>query len=93
MPIIAGAGLSIKLRRTDQVALAFFGDGAVEPSLKSFGGPYGAFLTHAKEYFTYTRKKDGRYIELRPHKYDELMNQPKPGEQLDAGDRWWEEEP
>ncbi len=28
LPIITGAGLSIKLRRTDQVALAFFGDGA-----------------------------------------------------------------
>jgi TPP-dependent pyruvate/acetoin dehydrogenase alpha subunit len=27
-PIIVGAGLSIKLRKTDQVALAFFGDGA-----------------------------------------------------------------
>lgn len=29
LPIIAGAGLSIKLRKTDQVAVAFFGDGAV----------------------------------------------------------------
>ena len=28
LPIIIGAGLSIKLRKTDQVALAFFGDGA-----------------------------------------------------------------
>src|SRR4030042_262086 len=27
-PIIIGAGLSIKLRRTDQVAVCFFGDGA-----------------------------------------------------------------
>lgn len=27
-PIIVGAGLSIKLRRTDQVAVVFFGDGA-----------------------------------------------------------------
>ncbi len=27
-PIIVGAGLSIKLRRTDQVAVCFFGDGA-----------------------------------------------------------------
>lgn len=27
-PIIAGAGLSIKLRKTDQVAVVFFGDGA-----------------------------------------------------------------
>jgi pyruvate dehydrogenase E1 component alpha subunit len=29
LPIIAGAGLSIKLRKSDQVAVAFFGDGAV----------------------------------------------------------------
>jgi pyruvate dehydrogenase E1 component alpha subunit len=28
LPIITGAGLSIKLRKTDQVGLAFFGDGA-----------------------------------------------------------------
>ena len=28
LPIITGAGLSIKLRRTDQVGVAFFGDGA-----------------------------------------------------------------
>ena len=28
LPIVVGAGLSIKLRKTDQVALAFFGDGA-----------------------------------------------------------------
>ncbi len=28
LPLIAGAGLSIKLRRTDQVAVVFFGDGA-----------------------------------------------------------------
>jgi pyruvate dehydrogenase E1 component alpha subunit len=28
LPLIAGAGLSIKLRKTDQVAVAFFGDGA-----------------------------------------------------------------
>lgn len=28
MPIIAGAGLSIKMRKTDQVAVVFFGDGA-----------------------------------------------------------------
>ena len=28
LPIITGAGLSIKLRKTDQVAVAFFGDGA-----------------------------------------------------------------
>ena len=27
-PIIVGAGLSIKLRKTDQVAVVFFGDGA-----------------------------------------------------------------
>ena len=28
LPIVAGAGFSIKLRRTDQVAVCFFGDGA-----------------------------------------------------------------
>ncbi len=28
LPLIAGAGLSIKLRKTDQVAVVFFGDGA-----------------------------------------------------------------
>jgi TPP-dependent pyruvate/acetoin dehydrogenase alpha subunit len=28
LPIIAGAGFSIKMRRTDQVAVCFFGDGA-----------------------------------------------------------------
>jgi acetoin:2,6-dichlorophenolindophenol oxidoreductase subunit alpha len=28
LPIIAGAGLSIKMRKTDQVAVVFFGDGA-----------------------------------------------------------------
>jgi len=28
LPLITGAGLSIKLRRTDQVAVVFFGDGA-----------------------------------------------------------------
>ena len=46
----------------------FFGDGQVEPSLKSFGGPYGAFLTHAKEYFEYSRRRDGRYVELKKDK-------------------------
>lgn len=72
----------------------FFGDGAVEPSLKSFGGPYGAFLTHAKEYFFYTRKRDGRFIELRQHKLEELqqLQTHDAGEQLDleAGDRWYD---
>jgi pyruvate dehydrogenase E1 component alpha subunit len=28
LPLVVGAGLSIKLRKTDQVAVAFFGDGA-----------------------------------------------------------------
>ncbi len=52
---------------------AFFGDGVVEPSLKSFGGPYGAFMTHAKEYFTYNRRKDGRYLELRKKYYQHFI--------------------
>ena len=64
----------------------FFGDGSVEPSLKSFGGPYGAFLTHAKEYFGYSRKRDGRYIELYPEKLDQIVNQLNPHEQQ----RFWE---
>lgn len=51
----------------------FFGDGSVEPSIKTFGGPYGAFLTHAKEYFGYTRKRDGRYIELHRAKIEEFL--------------------
>ena len=60
---------------------SFFGDGAVEPSLKSFGGPYGAFLTHAKEYFLYTRKRDGRYIELHKDKLDEFIGHLEPQQQ------------
>lgn len=64
----------------------FFGDGSVEPSLKSFGGPYGAFLTHAKEYFGYSRKRDGRYIELYPEKLEQIVNQLNPHEQQ----RFWE---
>jgi phage/plasmid-associated DNA primase len=59
----------------------FFGDGNVEPSLKSFGGPYGAFLTHAKEYFRYSRKRDGRYIELHKPKLEEFIRQAEPSQQ------------
>ena len=50
----------------------FFGDGPVEPGLRTFGGPYGSFLTHAKKYFSYRRKGDGRYVELYPEKEQEL---------------------
>lgn len=60
---------------------SFFGDGQVEPSLKSFGGPYGAFLTHAKEYFNYTRKRDGRYIELHKQQLDAFLNELDPKQQ------------
>ncbi len=65
----------------------FFGDGTVEPSLKSFGGPYGAFLSHAKDWYYYTRKRNGRFIELRKDKYDELMEQ----EEIDSMSRKDEE--
>ncbi len=44
----------------------FFGDGSVEPSMKSFCGPHGAFMTHAKAYFTYSRRRDGRFLTLKP---------------------------
>lgn len=65
----------------------FFGDGAVEPSLKTFGGPYGAFLTHAKDWFFYRRKRDGRFLELREYKLDDLMQQQDAtGEQLEIDD-------
>jgi len=70
----------------------FFGDGQVEPSLKSFGGPYGAFMNHAKEYFTYRRRHDGRFVELLPYQLDKLNERLQHGTQTEAfqdpGDRW-----
>lgn len=59
----------------------FFGDGQVEPSLKSFGGPYGAFLTHAKEYFEYSRRRDGRYVELKKEKLVKFVQILEPKQQ------------
>lgn len=44
-----------------------FADTELEPSLKNFGGPYGAFMqTGAGKYFTYKRSKLGRVLELLP---------------------------
>jgi hypothetical protein len=43
-----------------------FGETHVEPSLKTFGGQYGAFLsTDAGKYFEYKRTKNGRQVRLR----------------------------
>jgi phage/plasmid-associated DNA primase len=48
-----------------------FGDTELEPSLKTFGGPYGSFMqTGAGKFFTYRRTKHGRVLELLP-KYNE----------------------
>jgi phage/plasmid-associated DNA primase len=42
-----------------------FGETALEPSLKTFGGPYGAFLsTGAGKFYTYKRTKHGRVLVL-----------------------------
>jgi phage/plasmid-associated DNA primase len=51
-----------------------FGDMDVEPSLKTFGGQYGAFLgnTDAGKFFTYRKTKRGRVVELLPHYHDYL---------------------
>jgi phage/plasmid-associated DNA primase len=44
-----------------------FGDGNIEPSLKTFGGPYGAFLqSDAGKYFRYKRTNTARILELLP---------------------------
>jgi len=44
-----------------------FGEGNVEPSLKTFGGPYGAFLqSDAGKYFHYKRTGAARTLELLP---------------------------
>ena len=53
-----------------------FGETALEPSLKVFGGPYGALLqSPAGKYFTYRRSNTGRRVELRQEYYDEAMAQ------------------
>ena len=41
-----------------------YGDGQPEPSLKTFGGQYGAFLTLAKDYYKWNRSREGSTVEL-----------------------------
>lgn len=41
-----------------------FGDGQPEPSLKTFGGQYGAFMQHAKDYFSSKKTNRGRVVVL-----------------------------
>lgn len=41
-----------------------YGDGQPEPSLKTFGGQYGAFLTLAKDYYRWNRSRAGSTVEL-----------------------------
>lgn len=41
-----------------------YGDGAPEPSLKTFGGQYGAFMQHAKAYYTTKKTNRGRVVTL-----------------------------
>ena len=44
-----------------------FGETAIEPSLKTFGGQYGAFLSGpAGKYFCYRKTRAGRVVELLP---------------------------
>ena len=45
-----------------------FGDGQPEPSLKTFGGQYGAFMQHAKDYFSTKKTNRGRVIVLHREK-------------------------
>jgi len=43
-----------------------FGDIQVEPGLRTFGGPYGAFLqSEAQKYFSYHKTRAGRVVELK----------------------------
>lgn len=52
-----------------------FGETAVEPSLKTFGGQYGAFLqSSAGKIFRYRRTRIGRVVELVPN-YKEILNE------------------
>lgn len=56
-----------------------FGELEIEPSLKTFGGPYGAFLSGpAGKYFFYKRDHYGRRVEVKP---DFLSCLPKSREQ------------
>lgn len=50
-----------------------FGETNIEPSLKVFGGPYGAFLqSDAGDYYEYKHTRDGRKICLRDEKKTEV---------------------
>lgn len=49
-----------------------YGDGQPEPSLKTFGGQYGAFLTLAKDFYTWKRSRAGSTVEL----FDRYRKQP-----------------
>ena len=55
-----------------------FGETGLEPSLKTFGGPYGAFLTtDAGKWFDYKKTNKGRVLALRWEKVDEELNKHK----------------
>lgn len=50
-----------------------FGETALAPSLKAFGGPYGAFLqSEAGEYFEYHRGATGRVLRVQKKWHSEL---------------------
>jgi phage/plasmid-associated DNA primase len=54
-----------------------FGGAQVEPSLKTFGGPHGAFLqSDAGEYFLYRHTKTARIVELKPALRDKFLKMP-----------------
>ena len=76
-----------RLAETDQVTVSEmyeryanwhyqeFGETALAPSLKSFGGPYGAFLqSEAGEYFEYHRGASGRVLRIKEKWYGELKS-------------------
>ena len=52
-----------------------FGESRVEPSMKSFGGAYGAFLsTEAGKYFEYQKHSHGRIVRLRSEYTDYIRD-------------------
>lgn len=58
-----------------------FGDMEIKPSLKTFGGPYGAFLqSPAGKLFEYRKTKIGRMVELKPGKRDKYLKAPGPNQ-------------
>ena len=59
-----------------------YGDGQPEPSMKAFGGQYGAFLTNAKDFYTWKRSRDGSTVELVE------TYRAKQG-----SDEWWQQQP